>query len=144
MTDVHVRQQVRDAIAAKVNAVAALTGKTFTSRTSELAAEELPAAIVVFEGETIENKGSNRPGIGIQKRNIQTGVYIFARSLTKIEEALDILTAEVEKKVFEDSTLQGVAAQTTIESVEPDIRSSPTLPTGLYRILFSSDRKSVV
>src|ERR1700741_1060485 len=112
MTDVHVRQQVRDRIAVLVGQVPELTGKVFTSRTSELGADEIPAAIVVFEKEIIENKGGNRPMIGIQKRDIQTSVYVFARSLKEIEAQLDGLCAKIEQQVFTDSTLQGVAAQT--------------------------------
>ena len=83
MTDIHVRQQVRDNIATLVKQVPEFGDRVFTSRTSELGSDEIPASIIVFEKEVIANIGSRRPNIGMQKRNILTSVYIFAKSIEK-------------------------------------------------------------
>lgn len=138
MTGTHVRQQVCNQIAALLAAVPYYTGKVFLSRTARLNEAEIPAAVVVFEHEVIENLGTNRPARGVQRRTIITAVYVVEKDPDNVEMKLDSSCALVEQAVLADSTLQGVAVYTIMDSVEPYVRSDPTLPTGVYRVLFSS------
>lgn len=136
MTDTHVRQQVRNRIAALVDNVVGLN--VFDSRLHEIGKQELPAAVILFEREVLDNptKSGNRPGI--QRRIIFTSVYAFATSNDKVEDVLDALTLQIEIEIFKDPTLQGLSVQTKLESVESFVRSDPTLPTGCYHMIFSS------
>lgn len=138
MTATHVRQQVCNQIAELIKTIPQYVDKVFLSRTCRLNEAEIPAAIVVFEHEDVRQIGSNRPSRGLQERTILTAVYIFERSVDDIEKLLDASSALIEEKVFTDSTLQGVAAQTILAGVESFVRSDPTLPTGAYRLLFLS------
>ena len=131
----HVRQQVRSAIVAKVKEVPDLRKSTFESRVYQLTKDEMPAALVYTESEASE-KATRQNAPGINKRHIETVVYIFARANENIEDALDDLAELVENKVLEDQTLGGIALETVFVKADLLIGGDPDAPTGASRMSF--------
>jgi len=132
----HVRQQIRNAITQKVKTVSALSKSTFESRVHELNAEkDLPAALIFTEGEMIEPATrQNRPGI--QKRMVQTVVYVFARADELLENSLDAICENVENAILEDDNLGGIAERTYLEDSSLLIGAQVDAPTGACRMSF--------
>lgn len=132
----HVRQQVRNAITALVKTVPELADSTFESRVYPLGKEDLPAALIFTENEAIEDvtKQNQR----VQKRSIETSIYIFARSNDLIENSIDPLAAAVEDVILNDQTLGGVANKTSLSEVNLLIGGEPDAPTGAARLSFIS------
>lgn len=131
----HIRQQVRNYISAKIREVPELANSTFESRIYELTRKDLPAALVFSETEMNEPATKqNKPGI--QKRLIETAVYVFATADNEIENSLDNLSEKVENKIFEDQTLGGLAVQTVLDNTNLLIGGDPEAPVGASRMSF--------
>lgn len=133
----HVRQQIREEITAKLQTIAGFADSVFPARVHPFNKDDLPAMVVRSEAEQIEKASQgNRPGI--QKRYIETAVYVFTRTQDNIEDAIDDLARLVEQKIFEDPTLGGVAAETVLTGIDPAIGGEPDAPTGAHRMAFVS------
>ena len=131
----HIRQQVRNAVAAKIQEIPELQNSVFQSRVYELSRGELPAAIIFTENEEVEETTRQRQ-IQIQRRLIFVSVYIFARASDNIEDELDRLAGEVEKKSLADGTLGGIAAETSLENTGLFIGGDTDAPTGAAKLTF--------
>jgi len=132
----HVRQQIRNAVTEKIKTIGPLKNSTYESRVYELNAnKDLPAALIFTEGEVIEQATKqNRPGI--QRRMIQTAVYVFAKADNLLENSLDALCEQVENIILKDDTFSGLAERTYLEDTSLLIGSDPNAPTGACRMSF--------
>lgn len=129
----HIRQQVRNKITEKVKTVSDLKNSTFESRVYELAQKDLPAALIFTENELLEKMTVQNK---IQKRMVETVVYLFARSDDHIENALDELSEKVENAILLDQTLGGLAVETFLDNTSLLIGGDPDAPTGASRMSF--------
>lgn len=133
----HIRQQIRNKITELLLTIPELGGKVFESRVHQLAATDMPCALVFSESETIDQATrSGQPAV--QKRMIETAVYAFARSASLIENAIDGLANSIEQKIFSDPTLGGLASQTSLQSTALHIDGEPNSPIGAARLSFIS------
>lgn len=132
----HVRQQIRNEITKRIKTISALRSSTYESRVHELnPSRDLPAALVFTEGEMIEPATrQNKPGI--QKRMVQTVVYVFARADELLENSLDAICEGVENVILEDDNLGGIAERTYLEDSSLLIGAEVDAPTGACRMSF--------
>ena len=131
----HIRQQVRNYISSKLKEIPELKNSVYESRIHELARKDLPAALIFSETEMNEPATrQNKPGI--QKRMIETAVYLFATADDEIENSLDQLSEKVENKVFEDQTLGGIAVQTVLDNTNLLVGGDSDQPVGASRMSF--------
>lgn len=135
----HVRTQVRNAITAALKTLTTVPSTSvFESRVYKLDSGDLPAIVVNSEREDIETKGRGDGQPGIQTRDIQNTVIIALTNTDEIEDALDVISLEVEDKIFEDHTLGGVAVSTHLISMERFTTEQTDKPFGLMKLLFVS------
>lgn len=132
----HVRQQVRNKFTEILGTIPG--SKVFPSRVHPLSKEDMPCYIVKSGSSIVEPAVKSRMQPALQKRWIETEVYVFARSNEKIEDTLDEMTAIVENKVFDDPTLGSVAAETILQNTESFIGGDPSAPMGACRMSFLS------
>ena len=132
----HVRQQVRNAVTSKLREIKSLKGSTHESMTYPLGKDDMPAALVFSEEEVIETV--TKVGCRLQRRHIETAIYVFARADKEVENVLDPLVAEVENKIYEDQTLGRIAEQTQLSETNLFIGGEPKSPVGAARLSFIS------
>jgi len=133
----HVRQQIRNAITAKIKEVTEFGDNVFESRVYPLNDSNIPAALIFSETEVVESATrQKRPGI--QRRIIETGVYLFAKADYDLEDKLDPLAAKVELAIFDDATLGGIAENTELGDTSLLIGGDPDAPIGAARLSFIS------
>lgn len=132
----HVRKQVRNRFTSVLGSIPALDSHVYENRTYELRKEELPAALIFSGPEVIEKATQARTAI--QKRKIQTEVYIFDRDAENIGDAIDEHAAAVEAAVFADPTLGGLASETVLLDAVPYIDAESDIPVGALRMTFQS------
>lgn len=135
----HVRTQVRNAITAALKTLTTVPADSiFESRVYKLDSGDLPAIVVNSEREDIETKGRGDGQPGRQTRDIQNTVIIALVNTDEIEDALDVISLEVEDKIFEDHTLGGVAVSTHLISMERFLTEETDKPFGLMKLTFIS------
>ena len=135
----HVRTQTRNAITAALKTLTTVPADSvFESRVYKLDSGDLPAIVVNSEREDIETKGRGSGQPGIQTRDIQNTVIIAEVNTDEIEDALDVISLEVEDKIFEDHTLGGVAVSTHLISMERFTTEQTDRPFGLMKLTFTS------
>ena len=135
----HVRTQVRNAITAALKTLTTVPSDSiFESRVYKLDSGDLPAIVVNSEREDIETKGRGDGQPGRQTRDIQNTVIIALVNTDEIEDALDVISLEVEDKIFEDHTLGGVAVSTHLISMERFLTEETDKPFGLMKLTFIS------
>ena len=135
----HVRTQLRNAITAALKTLATVpAASVFESRVYKLDSGDLPAIVVNSEREDIETKGRGSGQPGIQTRDIQNTVIIAEVNTDLIENALDVISLEVEDKMFEDHTFGGVAVSTHLISMERFTTEQTDKPFGLMKLTFVS------
>lgn len=138
MTDKHVRQQLREAITAMLETIPGLETKIFPARVHPFTKDDLPGIVVKTEDEIVEKGTERHQQPGIQKRFIETGIYVFTRAQVNIEDAIDELAMKVEKKIFEDPSIGKLASETVLRSISPATGGEPDAPTGAHRMSFIS------
>ena len=135
----HVRTQVRNAITAALKTLTTVPADSiFESRVYKLDSGDLPAIVVNSEREDIETKDRGDGQPGRQTRDIRNTVIIALVNTDEIEDALDVISLEVEDKIFEDHTLGGVAVSTHLISMERFLTEETDKPFGLMKLTFVS------
>lgn len=132
----HVRRQIRNYVTEALKGISDFGGRVYESRIYPLGKEEMPAALIYTENENIEE--ITKQGCRIQKRYIETVVYIFTRSNDNVEDAIDDLSKLVEDKIYEDQTFGRVAESTTLSSVNLLVEGDADTPVGAARLTFIS------
>lgn len=139
MTDKHVRQQAREFIATALQGIEGFGDKVFPGRVHAIPAKDLPAMVVKSEDELIERAVAKGNQPSIQKRHVETVVYVLTRTSTgNIEDTIDDLAILVEKAIFADPSLGGIASETVLTSIQPMTGQEPDGPTGVHRMAFVS------
>lgn len=133
----HIRQQIRNKFTEILKTISEFDDRVYESRVHQLAANDMPCALVFSESETLEAATrSSQPYI--QKRTVETSVYAFARSAELVENSIDALTSSIEEKIFADPTLGGLVSQTILQSTILHIDGQPNSPIGAARMSFIS------
>lgn len=133
----HVRQQIRNKITAMLKEVPAFDGKVFESRVHQVKPDDMPCALVYSGSERIEpaTRGNRQQ---IQKRFVNTNVYVFAKDKESIENALDDLSQVVEEKIGSNPNLDGIVFETNLEETNIHIDGNGNIPMGAAKLSFVS------
>lgn len=128
------RKQIRAAFKQLLTGISGVNSNVFASRSRQVWPEELPAILVYTRTETAE--------IYIDapreyKRTLQLAVEIIAKGDENVDEALDNLCQEVERRVFQDETLNDLVSDTILSDTEIDFVPDGEQPVGAARITFN-------
>lgn len=132
----HVAQQLRNSFTELIKTITAFETVN-ESRIHPLVSKQLPAALIFTENEIIENVTKQA---SIQRRMIETSVYVFARSQDKVENSLDELRKEVEKIILAESEIiKSVAYWTVLRETNMLLGGDDQDPVGAARMSFISN-----
>jgi hypothetical protein len=131
----HVRQQIRERIAANVTGLTTTASRVYQSRVYNLASNEMPGLLIYSTQEASERDsfiGSN----GLN-RVVDVLVEGYAKTSTNLDDTLDTIAAEVEAAIAADPTCNGLAKDLQLASTEIEYTGESDSPTGLVRCTFS-------
>lgn len=133
----YVRQQVRNKITQILEDKFGTDLKVWENRVHPLMPDEFPCIIVKSGGQLVEIKTKGRSQPNVQGRAIETEIYVFVRN-TNPQDGLDVYAADVEKAIFADPTLGGLAVETVLSDTNDAMSGEPNFPTGVMRMSFLS------
>jgi hypothetical protein len=138
----HVRQQIREAVAGKVDDITDFgTGtavRVYTDRVHPITT--LPAAKVMTSLDVdAEDDAFGGAGVYVTRRRVTVRIEIRAKAASAIDDTLDALCVKVEEKIMSDDTLGGLAIGTRYQSTETDMDGEAEKPTGLAVITYIVD-----
>lgn len=119
----HVRQQLRDQIAAVLNGLTTTGSKVFKSRAYPIQEIDLPCLLVKTENERVDYLTINPPAQ--QERNITVTVEAVARANSNLDDMLDKICKEVEiaienaVTISKDIQLAGTNIDTSVVGSQP-------------------------
>ncbi len=138
----HVRQQIRKAVAAKVDDITDFgTGaavRVYTDRVHPITT--LPAAKVLTSEEIdLEDDTMGAAGVYRVRRRVTVDIEIRASAKTAIDDTLDDLCVKVEEKIMSDDTLGGLAIGTRYQKTMIGMDGESEKPRGLAVITYAVD-----
>lgn len=101
----HIRQQLREAVAAAVTGLTTTGSRVFQSRAYPLQISDVPCLVVTTDGDSIEQETVHHPYI--QSRQVQLRIEGYAVGTTNLDDTLDGICKEVEIAV-DNATLSMV------------------------------------
>ena len=135
----HVRTDLRNGFSTLLGQIDSIEGlKHFANRVHPLAQGDYPCTIIKSGPERIEPGTKNRIQNSPQKRYITTEVYGFVRANESLEDVADNLILAIEKVVFSDPTIGGIADSTSLTEIIPHFTGSPNAPTEAVLMRFVS------
>ena len=134
----HVRTQVRQAFVNTLKTLPGFVERVFPSRAYVIPHNQMPCFCVYGDPELLEKAVKSHHQPGIQKRHIRTQVFAITKADDNIEDAVDDLCEKVETKVFEDFTLGGLVAETTLIDTSTHISGEPGSLVGTAVMTFES------
>lgn len=96
----HIRTQLRNAVAAALGEIPDISGRVFTSRAHPVQRTELPCLLVFTPEESNKTISTD----GLQQRKITLLVDGYAKATADLEDQLDALAASVESAFAESAT----------------------------------------
>lgn len=134
----HVRQQIREAIAARLTGLTTTGANVFTSRVNPFLEEgaQLPG-LAIFTGDEEIIEPDETTEIGTQHRMLETYVQGYAQALTAdLEDTLDNIASEVEVAMFSDAFLGNLLIANELANTVIDIEPGATKPVGVVTLIF--------
>jgi hypothetical protein len=132
----HVRKQIRDRVVTDLTNLATTGTKVFQTRFYPLATAKLPGLAVYTNSETVEASTVTRPRTMV--RVVEVVVEGYAQAKTGLDDTLDQINVEVEEAIAADSTLNGLAKDIKLVSVEVDYGADGEQPVGTIRMVFEA------
>lgn len=130
----HIRQQVREAVAAALLPVASLGGRVHAGRPPRLQHPILPTAVVVVPSESIERDGVL--GVHRQRRSIETHVHVVLEG-SEAADTLDEVAEQIEAALAAASTLGGLLdAEIELAEALIDIDDTAATPVAELRMTY--------
>jgi Zn-dependent M28 family amino/carboxypeptidase len=128
----HVRQQIRAAVAAAVTGLATTGTRVFASRVYPVAEGELPCLLITTGDEQAET--ANLAWRSAQRRELGIEVVALAQAASGVENTLDTIAEEVETALYATqsaSTLAGLLLHPLrLDGIEVDLDGDGQRPTG--------------
>lgn len=125
----HVRKQIRDRVAVLLAPV----GTVYVSRIHRLPELTLPAILVYTNDEEIEPADFDK-----FQRSLQVVVEIVAQATASVDDVLDALMVSVEAAIGADLTLNGLALQCGLASINVTMSVEGSAPIGRARMTFQT------
>ena len=112
----HIRQQIRERVGTTLTGLTTTSSNVFQSRVYPLENDNLPAIIIYTKSEDSEPVviGTNR----LMNRELTLAVEAYVKSVSNSDDTIDTITKEVESALAADTTLDGLAKDTYLESTE--------------------------
>jgi len=129
------RQAIRKRAAAVLRAkVPAFLGRVYTNRVHPLQHDQLPAAVVYTEGESLTVL-SEAPLE--HRRALRLVVSVIVDAIDGVDDKLDVICEAVESAIYRDDNLNGTAADITLTSIEgPKLDADGERMTGEVRLVW--------
>lgn len=129
----HRRKQIRDAIAARLEAVPAFAGRVYVTRLYPvLEMEELPV-IAVY---TIEEASERDAFPNMLMRDLGVAVDVFDRGSDTLDDDLDAHAALIEPAMGEDARFGGLAVDSWLEGTEVQTGAEGEVVLGRMRLRY--------
>lgn len=135
----HVRQQVREAIAAILTGLATTGNRVYQSRLIPLQDDELPALLISTNQEGVEalNVNSNP----MLERNLIIKVTVVAKAVSNLDDTLDTVIKEVEQALNASvaaNTLSGLVKSILLTDIDIEMNAEAETPTGQAILSFTT------
>jgi hypothetical protein len=114
----HVRQQIRDAVAAAVTGLPITGSRVYVSRVYPLGADHIPGLCVYTTKEELLSRGTRESGLERRKLSVIVEARVKPGSGTDPDDQLDDIVADVETALMSNATLSGLTPWIQMESVE--------------------------
>lgn len=129
----HVRTQIRDAIKTRLTGLTTTADRVFKSRKYPLNNAELPGLCIYAEEEENETDTNE---IGTQFRELLVVIEGVDKDKTDIDDALDVIAAEVETAMFSDPFFNNLVQGCQLESTVIETNDDTEQPTGSIAMSF--------
>ena len=130
----HVRQQIRERIAANVTGLTTTGSNVFASRVYNISTSELPALLVYAISESSE-RDSFLSSNGLE-RSVDILVEGYATTSANLDSVLDTIAAEVETAVAGDPTCNGLCKDIVLSNTDVDLTPDGQKPVGSIKLTF--------
>ena len=133
----HVRQQIRERIGTTLTGLTTTGTNVFESRVYPLEDSKLPALIIYTKSEEsmpIEI-GSNRT----MERSLTVNIEGYVKANSNFDDTVDTICKEVETAMATDTTLNGLAKDSFLETTEIEFNAEGEKPVGYVTMSFKVD-----
>ena len=128
----HIRQQIREQVGSTLTGLTTTGSNVFQTRVYPLENTNLPALVIYTKSETSEPLviSANR----IMSRELQLIIEIYVKQTSNFDDEVDKICKEVEIALSGDTTINGLAKDSFIQSTEIEYNTEGEKPLS-YGIL---------
>jgi hypothetical protein len=128
----HIRQQIREQVGSTLTGLTTTGSNVFQTRVYPLENTNLPALVIYTKSETSEPLviSANR----IMSRELQLIIEIYVKQTSNFDDEVDKICKEVEIALSADTTINGLAKDSFIQSTEIEYNTEGEKPLS-YGIL---------
>lgn len=131
----HVRQQLREAIATRLTGLTTTEDRVFQSRVYAVQDRELPCLLVFTRSESIGEVTVHAPKI--ISRTLTLEIVAVAKANDDLDDALDSICEEVEVALANQlAAIEGLAESIGLISTEYELSGAGEKPTGTATLLY--------
>lgn len=127
----HARQQIREAVAAKVSGLTTTGSRVYQSRLHALRDSNLPCLLVNTDDEDIETE------LSLFNRRLDLKIRAVAKATADLDDALDTIAAEVEAVLGSGITAGGKRLFPSLTSIQVDMVDELEKPAGVITLTYS-------
>lgn len=125
----HVRQQIREAVAALVTGLTTTGTRVYQSRLHTLRDANLPCLLVNTDDEAVESISMHAPAT--LERELVVMVRAVAKATANLDDTLDQIMSEVETVLGAAGVLSSLAKISALKSVRVEMDDSLEKPVGV-------------
>ena len=130
----HLRQQIRERIAANVTSLTTTSTNVFQSRVYNLQSSELPGLLVYTKSEEseIHSAGSTRNIF----RTLSVIIEAYVQSTANSDDTIDTICKEIEVAMAADININSLAVDSYLASTEIQFMDDGKLPTAIATLTY--------
>lgn len=133
----HVRQQIRDALVARLKTdITSVSNRVFGNRLYAIRANNLPAICVYSISEQSDRQVMSASSSDM-RRSLTVAIDVYVTQNEDADDQSDTLTAQIEASVGADPQLSGIAKDAILTSTEMDLSGEGEVPFVLTRLIYS-------
>ena len=131
----HVRQQLRESIAAAITGLTTTSTRVFQSRVYPIEVGQLPCLVVTSDGDSVSADTVHHPYQ--QNRSTTIRIEAYARAIADLDDTLDLICKEVETAIGGVSF--GIAQGGDLQGTQIEFDSIGDQPVGKATLIYSKD-----
>lgn len=131
----HVRQQIRDQVTTTLTGLTTTGTNVYETRVYPLESSSLPGLTISTPSEEIDEELSS--GSRTIFRNLQLVIMGYAQATSDFDNTIDTIAAEVETALMADLTLNNLAKDTLLQSIETEFSTEGNKPVGTITMTFN-------